>query len=536
MSEIYITGHKNPDTDSIVSSLAYAALRRALGDREYVAARLGAVNDETQKLLDRFGAEPPVLIGNMRTQIADLDYDRPPSLHYSVPLDLAWRTMRDNALSELPIIGDDGTLYGLLSTGDIAAYDMETIGDNTIRELPLYNLLSVVEGTLISEPGTETDSVSGELTIALPQNYDDPAHFVPETIMVCGDQPDIIERAIESGVRCLILCRANLRPEWSRCRTSTVIVSTPLSARRVSRIIYQALPVSRIIRRRNIVAFRETDYLDDIREIMLSTRYRSYPVLDGSGRVIGSLSRFHLLRPKRKRVVLVDHNEAAQSVPGLEQVELLEIIDHHRLADIQTAQPIRVRNEPVGSTATIISLMYQEHGVTPSPAMAGLLTGAILSDTVMFKSPTCTPRDVAMAERLARIAHVSVEELGKSLFSFAGENRSAGDLFGVDAKHFRISGQDLAVSQITCGDCAPLLERREEFLDYMRQLQAESGSDMVLLMITDVLLEGTHLLYVGSDDVIRQAFSVTPSDGHVFLPGVMSRKKQLIPMLTALWG
>ena len=536
MSDIFVTGHRNPDTDSIVSALAYANLRHALGDREYVAARLGAVNDETKKLLARFGAEEPVLIKNMRTQIADLDFDRSPTLHFSVSLDLAWRTMQENSLNALPIVNDDGSLYGMLSAGDIAAYDMETIGDNTIHELPLYNLLSVVEGTLINDSGAECDTVSGELTISLPQNYDDPAHFVPETIMICGNQPEIIARAIECGVRCLILCRADLRPEWARCDTGTVILSTPLSARRVSRIIYQALPVSRISQRKDVIAFHVTDYLDDIRDTMLSTRYRSYPVLDENDRVIGALSRFHLLRPRRKRVVLVDHNEAAQSVPGLEQVEILEIIDHHRLADIQTAQPIRMRNEPLGSTATIIAGMYQEHGVTPSPAMAGLLTGAILSDTVMFKSPTCTPRDVSMAERLSRIAHVSIEELGKSLFSFAGENKTAEELFGVDYKRFHISGQDLAVSQITCGDSAPLLGRRAEFLEYMRSLQQDSGADMVLLMITDVLLEGTHLLYVGSDEVIQQAFSAQPKDGHVFLPGVMSRKKQLIPMLTALWG
>ena len=251
---------------------------------------------------------------------------------------------------------------------------------------------------------------------------------------------------------------------------------------------------------------------------------------------MGTLSRFHLLRPRRKRAVLVDHNEISQSVPGLEQAELLEIIDHHRLADIQTAQPIRVRNEPVGSTATIIAGMYQEPGVTPSPAMAGLMAGAILSDTVMFKSPTCTPRDIALAERLSRIANVSLDELGRSLFSFDGADRSVEELFRTDSKQFHISGQSLTVSQITCGDSSSLTGRNAEFLEYMSALKKASGADMVLLMITDVLLEGTHLLYVGSDDVIRQAFSAKPKDGHVFLPGVMSRKKQLIPMLTALWG
>ena len=236
-------------------------------------------------------------------------------------------------------------------------------------------------------------------------------------------------------------------------------------------------------------------------------------------------------------MVLVDHNETAQAVPGLEQAEILEIIDHHRLADIQTAQPIHVRNEPVGSTTTIVTSMYQEHGVMPSPAMAGLMAAAILSDTVMFKSPTCTKRDVAMAERMARIANVSLDELGTELFSAsAGGDKPAKELFTTDFKEFHIAEQNLGVSQITCLDSARMLERKEEFLDVMRTLRARNGYDMVILMLTDVLLEGTQLIYLGSDDTIRRAFSVEPKDSTVFLPGVMSRKKQIIPMLTALWG
>lgn len=535
MNDIYVTGHKNPDTDSIVSSLAYAALRHALGDREYTAVRIGAVNDETQRLLDRFGVKAPPLVKTMRTQIRDLDFDRPPALDLSVPLALAWRTMTEQALNVVPIVNGDGTLCGMLSAGDIASYDMSTIDDNTLRDLPLFNLLSVVEGTLINDERTDVSVVAGELTISLPQNYADPAHFTPDTIMICGDQPEIIQRAIDSRVGCLILCRADIRPQWKSC-AGTCIISTPLSARRVSRIIYQALPVERIIRQKDVIAFHLDDFIDDVQETMLSTRYRSYPVLDENDRVVGTLSRFHLLRPRRKRVVLVDHNEAAQSVPGLEQVEILEIIDHHRLADIQTGQPIYFRNEPVGSTATIVAGMYQEHGVTPSPSMAGLLAGAIISDTVMFKSPTCTRRDIAMAERLARIARVSTEELGRSLFSFGGEDKSADDLFRTDYKEFHISGQDIAVSQITCDDPDVLLARKDEFLALMEKLRQDRGFDMVLLMITDVLREGTWLLFSGSRDVISQAFNASPENDQVFLPGVMSRKKQIIPMLTALWG
>ena len=536
MSNIYVTGHRNPDTDSIVAAIAYANLRNAMGDREYKAARIGAVNDETQKLLDRFGFEPPPMVKTMRTQVRDLDFDRPPTLSRSVTMDLAWRTIRENELSSVPIINEDGTLFGMLSSGDIASYDIQTINHNRVEDVPLFNLLSVLEGSLVNEAGAPNGSVTGELFISLPQNFDDPALTNPGSILVCGNQPELIDRAIAAGVGCLIVCRSDIRSEWMNCDKPCCIISTPMSARRVSRVIYQALPVERVCEQKEIVSFHLSDYLDDVREIMAKSRFRSYPILDEDDRVVGTLSRFHLLNPRRKKLVLVDHNELAQSVPGLEQAEILEIIDHHRLADIQTRQPIRVRNEPVGSTNTIITAMYQENGVVPSPRMAGLMAGAILSDTVLFKSPTCTRRDVTMAERLARMAGINLEELGHSLFSFGGWDKSAEELLFADYKEFHISGQDLAVSQITCDDSAEILTRADDFLAVMRECRQKKGFDFVLLMITDVLMEGSHLLYVGSDEVIQQAFGVQPKDQRLFLPGVMSRKKQVIPMLTALWG
>ena len=538
MGDIYVTGHRNPDTDSIVASIAYANLQNALGDRSYKAVRIGAINDETARLLKRFDMEEPPFVKNMRTQVRDVDYDRTTALHHSVPLDLAWRTMRDGEISVVPIVKEDGTLFGMLSAGDIAGYDMQTIALNRVDNVPLFNLLSVLEGSLVNELNCTVSSVSGELYISLPQNFEDPALTRPDTILICGDQPEIIDAAIASGVGCLIICRATLKSEWADAPGNVCVISTPLSARRVSRIIYQALPVERIIEpNKDIVAFHLDDYLDDVREIMLKSRFRSYPVLDDGDQVVGMIGRFHLLRPRRKQVVLVDHNEAAQSVPGLNQVEILEIIDHHRLADIQTTQPIRVRNEPVGSTNTILTAMYQERGVVPSPKIAGLMAGAILSDTVMFKSPTCTKRDIAMAERLSRIAGVSLDEIGKELYAAGStDNKSAEELFRADYKQFHIAEQNIGVSQITCVDADHLLARRDEFLSLMTELKQKQEFDMIILMITDVLQEGSHIFYVGSDEVIRQAFNKEPHDNYLFLKGVMSRKKQIIPMLTALWG
>lgn len=538
MNEIYVSGHRNPDTDSIVASMAYARLRNALGDREYKAVRIGAISDETQHMLDHFGFEPPEYIKSMRTQVCDLDFDRPPELNCSVTMDLAWRTMREGEIATMPIVNDDGTLYGMLSAGDIASYDMETIYSSHIEELPVFNLLSVLEGRLVNECSNLVNSVSGDVLIALPQSFEDPGLISPDTILICGDQPEIIARALEHGVNTLIICQADVSPELADSAAPTCIISTPLDARQVSRLIFQAIPIDRVCKTTsNVVCFHLADYIDDVKEVLLKSRYRCYPVLDENEHVVGTLSRFHLLNPRRKRVVLVDHNEASQSVVGLDQVDILEIIDHHRLADIQTRQPISVRNEPVGSTNTIITAMYQENGVMPSPRMAGLMAAAILSDTVMFKSPTCTKRDIAMAERLARIAKINLEELGKELYSVSGaDDKSAEELFRTDYKQFHIADKNLGVSQITCVDASHLLTRKDEFMAVMSKLKKDMDFDDVILMITDVLLDGSYLLYVGSDDEIQQAFSVVPKDNCVFLPGVMSRKKQVVPMLTALWG
>lgn len=536
MSDIYVTGHRNPDTDSIVAAIAYANLRSALGDRNYKAARIGAINDETQHMLDRFGFEAPMYVKNMRTQVRDVEFDRPPVLDRTVTLDRAWRTMREQDITVIPITNADGTVYGMLSAGDIAAYGMDTIYESRLDSIPLFNLVSVLEGQLVNEYANLVNSISGDVRICLPYSYEI-TRYDRDTILLCGNQPEIIQSALEQNVNCIILCQTEIRREWAETAAETCILSTPLDARRAARILYQAIPVSRVCETEKIIAFHLSDYLDDIRESMLSSRYRSYPVLDENEHVVGTISRFHLLRPKRKQVVLVDHNEIAQSVSGLDQVEILEIIDHHRLADIQTRQPIRVRNEPVGSTNTILTAMYQENGVLPSPKLAGLMAAAILSDTVLFKSPTCTKRDIAMAERLARIANLSLEELGRELFSSAAsEGRTAEELFRTDFKQFHIAEQNLGVSQITCADSKKLVERKEEFLQVMRSLKERLELDMILLMITDVLLEGSTVFYLGSDDVIRQAFNKEPSGNALFMPHVMSRKKQIVPMLTALWG
>ena len=537
MDPIYVTGHRNPDTDSIVAAMAYAALRNAVGDREYEAACLGRVSDETQIVLNRFGFQPPKLITGMHTQVYDLEYDTPPLLGAAVTVGRGWKALqKQKNMSAVPVTNEDGTLYGMLSRENVASYNMESVSNANLDPVPLFNVLSVLDGKVLNDAGEDTDMICGEVTIALPQAQENLLFNRQDTIVFCGHQPEMIRRALEMNVNCLVLCQAELSEELRSMPTKTCIIATPYDAYRAARLIFQSVPISSICRTEDLVCFHLEDRLDEVRERVLKFRDPCYPILDENEKVVGVLTRYHLLRPRRKRVVLVDHNEIAQSVPGLEEADILEIIDHHRLADIQTNNPIYVRNEPVGSTNTIIASMFQDRGLMPSANMAGMMAAAILSDTVMFKSPTCTDRDRRTAERMARIANVSLEELGKEIFSASSEGKSAEDLLLSDYKEFHIAGHDLAVAQITCVDSPAMLERKPEFLALMEKIAKEKAFSMVILMLTDVLREGTQLIYVGNEETIRQAFNVHPKDSTVFLPKVMSRKKQVIPMLSALWG
>ena len=526
MDPIYVTGHKNPDTDSIVAAMAYAALRNALGDREYEAACLGRVSDETQIVLNRFGFQPPKQIHNVFTQVRDLDFDVPPVLSAAVTVGRAWKELQaQKNISALPVANEDGTLYGMLSRENVASYNMDLVSSAYLSEVPLFNVL-----------GENTDTISGEITIALPMGREDLLFDKQDSIVLCGHQPEMIRRALEMNVRCLVLCQAELDEDLRKLPTDTCIIFTPFDAYRAARLIFQSTPIGRICRTEDLQCFHLEDRLDEVKEHVLRHREPCYPILDENEKVAGVLTRYHLLRPRRKRVVLVDHNEASQSVPGLDEAEILAIIDHHRLADVQTNHPVYFRNEPVGSTNTIIASMFQERGLLPSAKMAGMMAAAILSDTVMFKSPTCTERDVWTAERMARLAKVSLEDLGREIFSASVEGKTADEMLFGDYKEFHIAGHSLAVSQITCTDSPSLLERKEEFLQLMRGTAKKKKLDMMILMLTDVLLEGTQIIYLGDDDTIQQAFHVSPKDCTAFLPKVMSRKKQIIPMLSALWG
>jgi len=537
MDSVYVIGHKNPDTDSIVSAMAYAALQNALGGSHYVAARCGHLNTETAFLLNRFGFQPPEYLRSVRTQVCDIDFDTPPTIGSGVPVSYAWQILHNdkNRFSGLPIIHEDGRLYGLVTSGALAESDMESVSNPFVSSVPVFNLLSALEGHIINSEQDTFDEISGEVIIALPG---DSSRIRPGAIVLCGDQKETADQAVEVGASCVIFCGTSLGEQYRNASSSTCLIVCPIDAYRAARLIFQAIPVGRIACTKELQYFHLTDYLDDVRDAVIQSRFRSYPVLDEDDKVVGTLSRYHLIRPRKKKVVLVDHNELGQAVAGLEQAEIIGIIDHHRLADVQTGNPVFMRNEPVGSTTSIITAMYQEHGLMPSPKLAGLMAAAIISDTVMFKSPTCTPHDKVLAERLARQAGINCEELGKVIFSRGvSADMPADDLVRYDMKEFHLSSHSLIISQITTVDSEPFLQMQDAFIQSLEKIRSEKQYDIAMLMITNALKEGTELIFSGDSEIIRNAFALDELRGnHVFLPQVLSRKKQIVPALSQIWG
>ena len=537
--KVVVIGHRNPDTDSICSAIAYAELKNKTTDLVCEPRRAGKMNQETEFVLKKFGVTPPRMCTDVNPKIRDVDYREMPGIPGSTSLRKAWEIMRDQQIDTLPITSADNELEGIITVKDIATANMDVFDTGVLAssKTSYKNILETLGGTMVV--GDENAvCTTGHIKIgtATPEMLE--SNVEKGDIVILTNRYESQLCAIEKEASLIIICngaKVGRTIQHIAAETGVAIMSAPCDTYAAAKLISQCAPISYYMTRDDIMKFTLVTPVADVTRVMAKVRHRYFPILDADGKYCGMISRRNIINLRKRRIILVDHNEATQAVEGFDQAEILEIIDHHRLADIQTSQPIRVRNEPVGSTATIIAGMYQEHGVMPSANMAGLLAAAILADTVMFKSPTCTKRDIAMAERMARIGGVNIKELGRQLFSTAG-GKSVEELVSSDFKEFHIGEQNLGVGQVTCLDSMEMLERKEEFLAVMRRLQEERHYNMVILMLTDVLLEGTQLLYVGSDEAIRNAFSAEPKDNALFLPGVMSRKKQVIPMLSALWG
>ena len=537
---INIIGHQNPDTDSICSALAYAWLKnRGSLTGLYEARRAGHVNRETRFVLQHFGVEPPRLCTDVSPQIKDIDIRKQAGIDGEMSLRAAWNLMRDVEIDTLCIVDSGNELQGLITIKDIADANMDLFDTAVLAaaNTRCTNLLETLEAELVVG-SADAHIDSGNICIGTsPEIMEELVK--PGDLVLVSNRYETQMCAIDCGAQAIIVCCGSAVPRTIVARAQEkgcAVLATPYDTYAAARLISTAAPVRHFMRTKELLKFSVNTPIEDAKKVMASVRHRYFPILDENGKYCGVVSRRNLLNLHRKQVILVDHNERTQAVDGLEQADILEIIDHHRLADIQTGAPIYFRNEPVGSTATIIASMYQERGLLPSDRLAGLMAAAIVADTVMFKSPTATQRDHRMAERMARIANISLDELGQAIFSASMDNKPTESLLFGDFKDFHIADHDFGVSQITCIDSKRMMERKDEFLAIMKKTMEERGYTLMILMLTDVLLEGTQILYIGDEDIFAHAFNTQLKDHTCFLPGVVSRKKQIIPMLSALWG
>lgn len=536
---IYVTGHKNPDSDSICAAYAYSEFKNKIGETETVACRLGNVNQETQFILDYFGAEAPKFLNTVKLKVEDLQFDNISPISPDISLKTAWTIMRDKNIKTLPVADENDHLLGVLSVANLTSCYMD-IWDNRILAKSNTTLDNIIDtlSAKVCYANEDTKQFLGKIAVTAMQPDTMSEHIEAGDIAIVGDREEAQAELINLNVSLMIVTGGYAPSEkiisLAKEHGVTVIV-TQHDSFTASRLIVQSIPVGYVMVKENIVSFTTDDLVDDIKGIMSETRFRSYPVLDQNGRVVGTVSRYHLISNHKKKVIQVDHNERGQSVDGLEDAEVVEIIDHHRVADIQTNNPIYFRNEPVGSTSTIVAKCFFENGIRPSRKAAGLLCGAIISDTLLFRSPTCTPQDKYICKKLAEIAGINIEEFAKEMFK-AGtslKGKTVEQIFNTDFKPFTIEGTKVGISQVNTMDIEGFMPLKEEMLNYMDQKAKEAGLEMVMLLLTDILNEGSEILVTGAKpEIVEKAFKVTLKDKGAFLPGVLSRKKQVVPPIT----
>ncbi|MBF1695737.1 MAG: putative manganese-dependent inorganic diphosphatase [Selenomonas sp.] len=492
---IYVIGHRNPDTDSICSAIGYAHLKQAMGVNA-IAARAGKVNKETRFALEYFHVEKPLLIPDLYPRVKDIAMDCKIVVRQHDTLRNLGEVLRENDLRSIPVTDSQGLLVGSVSV---------TIkGQIRIAAGSIATIKKIIKGNDIVLVGDRK----------------------PETILTC----------INQGISCLVVTGDGRVPAEALEEAETrgiFVLSTPYDTYTVARLINQCVPIRRIMHD-NPVCFKPLDLLSDIKGIMEETNYRNYPVLE-NGRIVGLVSRDRLGVSDPAQVILVDHNERNQAVEGIEEAKIIEIIDHHRFGGISTSEPIYTHAEPVGCTATIVSNMHWQNDIDIPPSVAGLLLSAIISDTVLFKSPTCTPKDKQAAERLAEIADVDMNAYGLEMLKAGSSvgNMTPMEIVRNDLKEFTIGAYRVVVSQTSVMDTKEIMEKEDELLAAMKSICDTEGFDLSLVMITDILEEATYLLFTGSPrTLIGEAFRKDTSGTHLYLPGVMSRKKQIIPPLS----
>lgn len=537
---VYIIGHKNPDTDSICSALAYAYLKNQVEGGGYIAARAGQLNQETQYVLNFFQAEAPVYVADVMTQVKDIEIRKTEGVRGNLSLKQAWNRMRRLGVQTLPITNEQ-KIEGLITIGDIATSYMDVYDSKILSaaNTQYSNIVDTLEGTMLV--GSEQEYYNKGKVLIAAANPDLMEDYIEEgDLVILGNRYESQLCAIEMRAGCIIVCegaKVSMTIKKLAEEHHCVVISTPHDTFTAARLINQSMPIRYFMKSENLTIFNVNEKTEDIKEIMGQKRYRDFPIVDKDDNYVGMISRRNLLNLKRKKLILVDHNEESQAVDGIDHAEILEIIDHHRLGSLETMSPVFFRNQPLGCTATIMYQIYQEKGVEIPKKIAGLLCAAIISDTLMFRSPTCTAVDRAAAESLAEIAGIEIEELAIDMFS-AGSNlasRTAEEVLYQDFKRFSVSGVEFAVGQINSMNAIELEEIREKLIPYLPVAYKELGLHMIFFMLTNIVKETTELLCYGpnSDSLVLEAFQLPDDTDTYVLKGLVSRKKQLIPALVS---
>ena len=531
--KVFVIGHKNPDTDSICSAIAYAALKNRTDDGVFVPKRAGEVNNETKYVLDFFDVETPEFIGHVGTQVKDVEIKPTPSLNEGISLKNAWNKMRDLRESTMPIV-NDGVLEGIISVKDIATANMDIYETRilAISHTKYTNVLDAIDGTMIVGD-SEEEITKGKILIGA-ANPDLLENYVEDgDMLLTGNRFENQLCGIEMNAGCIVVCTGapisktiqKLAKE-NNCK----IISTPHDTLMVARLISQSAPVRYFMKKDHLITFSREDFISDIRDTLAKIRHRDFPVLDRDGKYCGMLSRRSLLNMDNKKIILVDHNEKGQAVDGIDEAEILEIIDHHRLGSMETALPVFFRNQPVGCTGTIIYDLYQENNVEVDKKIAGLLCSAIISDTLMFRSPTCTPKDKKAAEELAKIAGIEIQEHAEKMFRAGSSlaDKTPEEIFYQDFKKFSGNDKNFGAGQISSMDKTELEQLRPKIAAYMEGAVKEG--EMLFFLLTNILTESSDLVFAGegAKELVETAFG-EPQENWVHVPGLVSRKKQFVP-------
>lgn len=534
--KIYVVGHKNPDTDSICSAIAYANLKRKITEDDYHARRAGLLNEETQYVLERFQVDPPKLLANVYLQVKDVDVNRTPGIPSNTSIKEAWTMMKKKNLFTVPVTKEQ-KLEGVITTTDIATSYMDVYDSHILAQAKTQyqNIVNTLDGELIA--GNSRDYFSKGKVVVAASSPEMMETFLEEgDLVVLGNRYEVQLCAIELQASCIVVCRGAAISRTIKKlaeERNIVVISTPHDTFTVARLINQSIPVKHFMQTEGLTIFHTNDYVEEIKHDMAKQKNRDFPVLDKKGNYYGLISSRCLVDASKKKVILVDHNEKTQAVDGIEEAEVLEIIDHHRLGGLETVGPVYFRNQPVGCTATIVYSLYKEHKVVPNKTIASLLCAAIVSDTLLFRSPTCTWIDEITARELAEIAGLDMEELALNMFQ-AGSNlkgKTAEEICFQDFKKFTINDVRFGVSQINSMSKEELEEIKAIVLPYLGRAALRQKLDMMFFMLTNIVEESTELLCYGKNakEQVMEAFDLSHDTEDIILNGVVSRKKQFIP-------